>query len=209
MCLSAWEIIKAALWRNMPSFCFLRDPCWQPPAILGSKYIQPSRWQRDSWAEIAGNVEKKWVYFILSCCLERSSKCNSCSLRDKQNGWFTSARPMARMICCGKSPCRAWSEYVWRCSFVKMLMLGARAAWLLTERSASLPIVEWLLLLFRCPVNKHFCPFLHLFDLALVLASQQYKSNYCIGLSLPIQPHSQVFQFPDLASEEWLTSAGP
>ncbi len=134
MCLSAWEIIKAALWRNMPSFCFLRDPFWQPPAILGSKYIQPSCWQRESWAERAVNVERKWVYFILPRCLERARKFNSCSLRDRQNGWFSFARPMAQMICCGKSPCCACSEYVWRCSCVRTLMLGAQ-----THKSFLIP----------------------------------------------------------------------
>lgn len=152
MCLLAWEIIKAALWRNMPSLCFRRDPSWQPAAILGSKYIQPFHWQRESWAESAVHVEKKWVYFISSCCLEQSSECNSCSLRDKQNGWFSSARPMAQMICCGKSPCRAWAEYMWRCSCVKMLMLGGhdvyKSFWFLAERSALPP--SWLIVQMAC-----------------------------------------------------------
>ena len=66
---------------------------------------------------------------MLSRCPVRSSKCNSCSLRDKQNGWFTSARPVAQMIqytvetlpvVLGQSMC---GDAV----FIKMLMLGAHA----------------------------------------------------------------------------------
>lgn len=211
MCLSAWEIIKAALCRTLPSFCFLRDSFWQPPAILGSKYIQPFCWQRESWAEISVKVQKKWVCFILSRCLQRSSKCNSRSLRDKQNGWFTSARPMAQMICCGKSPCRVWSEYVWRCSCVKTLMLAAHAAGELSDPSLSGQIHSLLLYGLHCPsgrslANIYLCSYMRprLFDLAFsgTVSSRKKKKNlsshYCISPPLVIQP--QLSGFPDSRS---------
>lgn len=178
MCLSAWEIIKAAFWRTMPSFCFLRDPFWQPPAILGSKNIQPSCWQRESWAEISVKVQKKWVYFILSRCLERSSKCTSRFLRDKQNGWFTSARPMAQMICCGKSPCRVWSEYVWRCSCVKTLMLGAHAAQELFDSSLSGLLCSLLFNDFYCPSDGHLAN--------ISILSYMHPHLFVLALSWPV-----------------------
>lgn len=99
-------------WRfggNLPCFCLLD----KPPAILGSEAcIWPSCWQGESWAEIAVSVETKWVN-SLSDPLSRAgptSKCNNYSLWDEQNGRFTSARPMAQMRGCGKSPCSAGTE---------------------------------------------------------------------------------------------------
>lgn len=66
---------------------------------------------------------------MLSRCPVRSGKCNSCSLRDKQNGWFTSARPAAQMIqYTGRVRQGDFPQSTCGDAFViKMLMLGAHA----------------------------------------------------------------------------------
>lgn len=127
---------------------------------------------------------EKNVYFILSCYLERPSKCNSCSLRDKQNGRFSFARPMAQMICCGKSPWLAWSEDMWRCSCVKMLMLGAHAAWKLFVSALSSLLHSLFFIGFYCCADGQLSSFsvrsyinLHLFDLALSRSVSSIKKS--------------------------------
>ena len=89
VCLLVWEIIKPVFWRNMPSFCFRRDSLWQPPAILDLNIYKSLVDHGNHGQKFMLKYRKKWLHFILTRCLQQSTKCNSHS--SKQNGWFASA----------------------------------------------------------------------------------------------------------------------
>lgn len=94
--LSKCKIISAARRRSMPSFLSRGIGSGSHQLYLGLNIFSSLFVQRESWSEIAVKGQKKWVYFILSHCLEPSGKCNSRSLSYKQMAGLRLPDPQLR-----------------------------------------------------------------------------------------------------------------